>query len=343
MRLTSTSFVLSLILALGPQSVFAQESVSVPPPPAPIATQSPSQDNNAVVPAAPDVVPTPAPAPPAPVTPPPPTLSELISGKGADSLPINLRLSDLTPAWRRFAVGTVDQGLGALGAYMAVLSGGQNLGGDYFTSGQTVMLGDTTYLVAYRLPVKKVDFSSVLGQHADFTILPDQVSPDSILTLSLLNLRTVSAIDNIQPFNMGDVIRGSNEQRGKLAQVLGERSDMEAQTNLEQLAQAVLQETTDHNGTIPAISNPMTLKRAIYDDIKSDASFLDPMTKRPFFANPFLSGHKISEFSKPSDIVLLYADAAGDDGLRAVAFLDGSVHMVDREEWQHLVSTQHLP
>ena len=259
------------------------------------------------------------------------------------ALPLTLRLRDLNSSWRQFQVGAIDQGLSALGAYMSVLSGGQNLGGQYFTSGQTVILGDATYLTAYRLPAKQIDFSVVLGQHADYTALPDVITADSNVTLTLLNLRIIGALDNIRPFDITVLMRDANEQRARLSSILGERSDMEAQTNLRELATAVIQEAQDRNGTIPAIQTPTALKRAIFRDIHEDAKFLDPLSKRPFFANPFVAGHKIIDYPDPSAVVLLYADSPGADGLRAVAFLDGDARMVDHAEWNKLQASQHLP
>jgi hypothetical protein len=290
------------------------------------------------------IIPAQAAPQPAPVqeAPAPADVRAVLSG---DAFPLTLRLKDMDGSgWRQFRVGAVDQGLSSLGAYMSVLSGGQNMGGQYFTNSQTVVLGDATYLVAYRLPSKPIDYSVILGQQrADTSALPDPISPNTQVTLTLLNLSAIGALDAIQTFDMANLIRSSNDQRARLAAALGQSSDLAAQNNLQQLTAALLQETQDANGTIPPIGTPLLIRRALQRDIRDETVFMDPLTHRPFFANPFLTGHKITEYVDPSTIVLLYSDSPGQDGLRAVAFLDGDVRMVGQDEWNDLAVKQRLP
>lgn len=71
--------------------------------------------------------------------------------------------------------------------------------------------------------------------------------------------------------------------------------------------------------------------------------FVDPITNRPYRANPGLAGRKLADMSDISTTVAFYEDAPWSDGARGVAFLDGHVRRVTAAEWQALAKAANLP
>jgi hypothetical protein len=137
-------------------------------------------------PSAPSTVPAPA-APPvtvpaAPMIPLPKdiTLATVFSGS---IVPTSVRLRDLTPDWRCMATnGAVE--FGNLQSVLNTSAGG-SFAASYYTRGQTITVGSETYIVAYSL----------------LTVV-DKITPDTPLSLSLLNLRTVGSLSNIRNFDV---------------------------------------------------------------------------------------------------------------------------------------------
>jgi hypothetical protein len=284
--------------------------------------------------------PTQAPTP----SPQPDIQQTLQSALNGTSVPRTIRLKDMTSSWRMFQAGTADQQLAALGAYMAVLAGGKTPGNQYFTQGQVIMMGDTPYLVAYRMPTKSVDVASMLGPRGDFAAaLPDIITGESTLTLSLLNLRTLGAIDNVQTFDINQIITDAHNDRAKLASALGARSDEAGVGYLAIISNAVRRATKDRSGSIPPMQSLAVLQRSLAGYISDHSVYTDPLTHRQFYTNPSLSNKNISDIADPSSTVVAYSDSPGADGLRAVGFLDGNARLVDVDEWASLQSSQQLP
>lgn len=111
--------------------------------------------------------------------------------------PVQLRLKDLNGDWRRFA----------LGAKMPLKTDLVN--NVYYTRGETVKIGGSTYLVAYQAPTPTVEnglvaaFSAIGGSSMKLT-------PDTPLALNLLDLKSAGALADITPFNLQQEIAQSN-------------------------------------------------------------------------------------------------------------------------------------
>jgi hypothetical protein len=142
-------------------------------------------------------------------------LKELLSGKTA---PLSVKLKDLNADWRRMSIRGPKQEGGSLsglvgqlaGGFMGAMFGG---GGDamaslapdkpYYTQGQTLTLGSETYLVVYRPQTTRVDFSTLMKLGEGGKLPPiEKLTPDSSLSLSLLNIRNIESLSDIRPFNM---------------------------------------------------------------------------------------------------------------------------------------------
>ncbi len=130
----------------------------------------------------------------------------LLSGKGA---PLTRKLKEFTPQWRRINVMTQgDAGAGGMasGFIGAMFGGGAGFGGarpGYYTEGETVMVGGETYLVAYKTETKPLDVSTLmrLGQGGQLPP-PEKLSAESVLHLTLLNVRHIAGITDIRAFDL---------------------------------------------------------------------------------------------------------------------------------------------
>ncbi len=107
-----------------------------------------------------------------------PTLANILSG---NNIPTSIKLKELTPEWRAMSTnGQLE--IGNLQAFIGLWGGGA-FATNYYTKGQTVVVGSETYIVAYSL-----------------LSLTDKVSPEMPLSLSLLNLKTIGSMSNIRAF-----------------------------------------------------------------------------------------------------------------------------------------------
>jgi hypothetical protein len=107
-------------------------------------------------------------------------LPDLLSG---DRFPLTLKLKNLNNEWRGFSMS----GQYEMGEWMQTFSSmfGNSASNTYYTKGQTVNIGNETYMVAYRIESRS-----------------DKLTPETTLSLSLLNLRTIGSLNNIRLFNV---------------------------------------------------------------------------------------------------------------------------------------------
>jgi len=176
------------------------------------------------------------------------SLQDILSGK---SSPVALHLRELTPDWSRVTVGTTGgNGLGdmmsQLGPLMAMGAAGGKGGGAedaagaaflssmlgggggnsgqqvYYTKGATTTIGSETFLVAYRYVKPEPNFMELMMQPQQAGKEPDlsklavsgKMTADSVLTLSLLNVKSISSLNDIRPFDMAREIAESEKTGG---------------------------------------------------------------------------------------------------------------------------------
>jgi hypothetical protein len=108
-----------------------------------------------------------------------PSLANVLSG---NSLPTAIKFKDLTPDWRVMSTNGQFE-FGNFQAFVGIFGGGF-FATSYYTKGQTVSIGSETYIVAYSL-----------------LSLVDTVAPETLLNLSLLNLKTIGSMSNIRTFD----------------------------------------------------------------------------------------------------------------------------------------------
>lgn len=135
-----------------------------------------------------------------------------------NTTPLTLKLKDLNSDWRRVSIeGQSDAagGMGMLGALFG--GGGSSSGAVYYTKGQAVNIAGETYIVAYKANLKQPDLMSLImtsqkngGKEPDMSqLMPEKLTADSTLSLSLLNLKTSGNLTDIRPFDMNAEITDS--------------------------------------------------------------------------------------------------------------------------------------
>ena len=267
-------------------------------------------------------------------------LPDLVSGKIA---PLTLKLKELGPDWRRLAITSSLDPVGMVQQVGAMFGGG----GVHYTKGQTVTLNDETFIVAYRVPPKRVDPAALMrpGSGPE-VLLPDKLTPDTALTLSLVNVRSIGSISDVRPFDLQKEL-SEDPAANPLLSVFGNAREAaqkaSSQSNLKQLALGVMMYAQDHDEKLPPMKSAAALKKAIMPYVKSETVFTDPNGDKAYMANPSLSGKSLASIANPAEIALLYEAEAGPDGSRSVAFVDGHVKRLTASEWATLKKRSKIP
>lgn len=135
-----------------------------------------------------------------------------------NSTPLTLKLKDLNADWRRMSVGGQSDAGGAMGMLSSMFGGGGSSSGTaYYTKGQAVNVAGETYIVAYKANLKQPNLLKMMmtsdkssSKTPDLSqMMPEKLTADSVLSLSLLNLRTSGNITDIRPFDMAQEIADS--------------------------------------------------------------------------------------------------------------------------------------
>lgn len=137
--------------------------------------------------------------------------AELISGK---NLPLTLKLKNLDNNWRRLTVSNQSETSNWLEIFGAISGALQT--GTYYTKGQTVTTGSETYFVVYRLQSTQKDLRALVQSDSSTKFTPAVLTPETTVTLSLLNLRTVNGLNDLVPFNLQQEIEASRRIRESL-------------------------------------------------------------------------------------------------------------------------------
>lgn len=149
---------------------------------------------------------------------------KLVSGQ---QIPLTQKLQDLDSSWRQISIG----GQYEMGDFMkswAGLLGGSSYNYVYYTQGQTVKVAEETYVIAYRLPAtgEGLNFrnliESTFSMGCTEASLPIKLTPETSLSLSLLNLRTIGSLNDVRVFNLKEEVAAS-EQRYEAAKVACEQ------------------------------------------------------------------------------------------------------------------------
>ncbi len=258
-------------------------------------------------------------------TPPSGDFASVLSGS---SRPLTMKIKDLDDTWRQVSISKVG-GADLLSLFTAGTRGAAPTLDQYYTHGETTTVGGETYLVAYRYALKLSDMNS------SSTDTAPQITPDTTLTLSLINVRQIASLDGIQPFVPVSAVQAQADAT--------KNAEAQSVTNLKQIGLGMVQYVQDNDEKYPPMQSAAIAQKAIYPYIKSDAIFLNPATHEPYRVNTSLSNQSLAVLDNPSNFVQYYEADAAADGLRAVLFADGHVKRLPDAEWRRLLAASHLP
>ncbi len=210
-----------------------------------------------------------------------------------------------------------------------------------FTRGQTLELGGDLYLVAYQQRsspildnVAMVQQMMERGQEQEQSTSDPlealRLAPETEVTLQLLNVHVMGHMKDISVFNM----QVTNAELDK-AELIARKGQSLQQ--LRQLAQMTQMYTRQNNGKLPPVTTFGLLQSTVGDaggrpGRMPRQSDLDKM----YLTNLALTGHKLADFPRPEDVVLVYEAKPWPDGKRGVAFLDGHAGFMSEAEWAKL-------
>lgn len=275
---------------------------------------------------------------------------ELFSGH---DFPLTLKLKDLNGDWRKLAVS----GQNDIGHYLhAALSmfGSNPRAGTRYTKGETVTVGGETYLIAYAAPMPILDFAALT--HGGFGTVPIKwlkLTPETPLTLSLLNLRTSGSLTDIRPFDLNEELAENAKEAGIVIEnksvTIDELTDQlkaastTPDNNLKRLALGVMMYLQDYDEVFPPMKSAAALKKSVKPYVKNERIFVQPDTKQPYLPNPRLARKELAKVKSPAKMAMLYEASPAPDGTRGVAFADGHVKRIPETDWPALKKSSGVP
>jgi hypothetical protein len=247
------------------------------------------------------------------------TQTALQSVLSSQKYPLSIQLKNLDASWRRFLLSEGNENATQMRAWGA---GSGFKYGVHFTEGDIVQIGEESFLVAYRLPVKIA--VRTLNQIALGPVpIPRKPDGDTILCLSLLNLKSIGSLDDLRPFNPRTDMDSDRPARE------------ESVRTLEQLGQGVLRYIRAR-GKLPVLHNPLDwgARRTFYPYVGDERLFMQPGTQQPYRFNEILGGKKAAHISNKQSFVVFYESQPAGDGTTGVLFMDGQVERLSPAHWE---------
>jgi prepilin-type processing-associated H-X9-DG protein len=273
-------------------------------------------------------------------------LSEALRGTG---VPQSIKASALTAQWRSFAPNA-----GQADLFSALSHQRMPAQPPYYTQGETLRAGNETYLIAYRKTPDAPLTRREMMMDDDGDGIPNtqeegtkRLRPADVLTLSLLNLRTIGDLNDVRAFNPAkDVLSAAEVKKEASLQ------DTEGSTrNLKQIGLGVMQYIQDYDEKFPPMRSAqskaeiaapqgrlITVQQAIQPYVKSTEIFVHPTTKQLYVPNIALSGVNLSAIEEPARTVSFWEKKPAADGRRAVLYADGHVKRELETEWPKIMA-----
>ena len=273
----------------------------------------------------------------------------LLSGS---QVPLTVQLKDLDSSWRQFVISGQFEIGDILKIYTELFQSGNSTSSIYYTQGQTVTIDSETYVIAYRLSPqgKGLNFRSLiektLGNGCDESSIANQLTSETNLTLSLLNLRTIGSLNDIRTFNLKEELAAS-QQAYQEAKAACEKKQLElinsqVKSDLIGLSSALISYTSEFD-VFPQMDNPEIVKADLEGWVQDSSVFLHPETAEPYQPNPTLSGKNIVDIPNPEEIVVFYEASPAQDGTRGVLFVNGVVDRIAAADWSKVKKDSKLP
>lgn len=259
------------------------------------------------------------------------------------SIRLSMKMSEFDSSWRRVTV----TGAQDLASSYAAMSGIPV--GTHYTRGETVSIAGETYLIAYSPPPNSAAMGFMMFGRSGATV--EAVTAETPFALSLLNVRTMSSLSDIRPFDLEAELAAFAEANSRLQSIMESRAsvgvveanDDGSLSNLKNVALAAQMFMADYDDKIPPVDTAEAFRKALEEYVASDDVFQDPDTGELYAVNASLQGKSLSAIQDPAVLVLVYQPTPRDDGTRGVGFLDGHVKRVSDEEWQKLKAESGIP
>lgn len=156
---------------------------------------------------------------------------DLFNGQGPAG---TIALKSLDQTWRRVAINGPEElkggGIGQLagGIFGAMFGGGAPPASastpPIYTRGATTTLGSETFLVVYRPNLKSLDVTAIMQAGPGGKLpAPERLTQDTPLTLTLINVRSITSMGDFRPFNLQQELAESAkaaDEEAKLIQQL---------------------------------------------------------------------------------------------------------------------------
>lgn len=189
---------------------------------------------------------------------------QLFAGK---EIPQTLKLKDLGGEWRRVNIGIAGASKGGLmdmlgplmqagmmsdngktkgkddpaaamiglSLFSSLFGGGETKEPVYYTKGQTTTVAGETFLLTYRFEKPSMNLMSLAaeseknGKDPDFSKMASdgKLTPESDLTLSLINVKSINTLNSIKPFDMAQEIADSAKGGGSLMELMAQEQAKE--------------------------------------------------------------------------------------------------------------------
>lgn len=250
---------------------------------------------------------------PSPPAPPPPRITgaaEIVRAK----FPLAIKFSELGTGWRALEWGSL-----------------------YFTRGETTLVNNDEYLVAYvaRASTKRSELDTrayiraITTQQQSF--LPEDRFPITLLRMQNIvsafsngstGLRSFSAEEFRQTF---DPPLESAAYRQNLSLVY-----------LRKIFEAVNKYSSTYLNMMPPMHTAFAARQALLPFAENDVIFNQPGTTTPYKANPLLSERKREHLRTKARLIIFYEGEPAADGSRGVLFLDGRTQRLNEESWRRL-------
>ncbi len=252
-------------------------------------------------------------------------VSDMSAVLAGEVVPLTVPLGKLDSSWRRFTT-QAEGGLESL--YLGMLSPAANAA---YTKGHLVSVGGESFLIAYRLPVDTASVAAMVRRGRAGAALPE-ITADTALVLSLLNLRTLGSLNAVKPVDVAAELAEYKRSGSFMQEMMSGGEEGGQEPNLRDLAMAVQMYATEYDA-LPPMESMDAAKAALIEYVPGGETFTDPMTGKPYGVNSSLSRKRVADIPDSASAVVFYQTQPGPDGMREVAFLDGHTQRVSDADW----------
>jgi hypothetical protein len=265
-------------------------------------------------------------------------LARIVSGR---AYPLTLRLNQLTPRWRRISMRRNIDPTYYTPALAHLLGDDTERISLYYTRGNTVRIGGQTYLVAYHAQMTRPTYAASRRPPSPTTHAHVQkLTRNSLLRLSLLNLRLCGHFLDIRPFDLQGELAEANRPApfsfGVFQTARLKAANSACDASLKQIGAALLMYCQDHEEKFPPMQDAPHAKKALLEYVRSESVFTHPRTHQAYRPNAALTGKGLAQIASPSRTVAFYEASVSGDHTRGVLFVDGGVRRLSENEWKKI-------